>query len=145
MYSVLIPLDEDKQRADEQVDTLLSLPGDADELSVTLLHVVEEIDTVPDEAGATVIEDINESLPELRGTPDAVEQTTRRLEDAGVETDFQRMVGDAADGILHIARENDVDAIILGSRKRSPVGKAVFGSVSQEVILETERTVMVAH
>lgn len=145
MFHVLIPIDDDDERANKQIDSLLSLPGDADDLSVELLHVIEEIETAADEAGATFVEDLNESLPEVRGPPKSVDEAERRLEEAGIETRRREMVGDPADGILRVARETDADAIVLGARKRSPVGKAVFGSVTQSVILETDRMVIVAN
>lgn len=144
MYNVLIPVDENAERANDQVDALLSLPGDADELSVTILHVYEEIDMPADEAGPTFIEDLNESLDEIRGLPDSVGQAERRLEDAGVDTEREEMIGDPANAILQVAGERDVDAIVVGPRKRSPVGKALFGSVTQKVILEADRNVIIA-
>nr|WP_276414161.1 universal stress protein [Halomicroarcula sp. XH51] len=33
--------------------------------------------------------------------------------------------------------------IVLAGRKRSPAGKALFGSVTQDVILGTDRSVLV--
>ncbi|AXR77090.1 universal stress protein [Natrarchaeobaculum sulfurireducens] len=143
MFHALIPVDDDERRAIEQVETVRSLPGGPDEKSATILHVIEEIETPPDEAGPTLIEDLNESLPELQGLPDSVITAERRLEDAGIETDRQQMVGDTARSILQTAAETDADAIVLGARKRTPVGKALFGSVSQKVIRETDRTVIV--
>ncbi|SDR35576.1 universal stress protein [Natronobacterium texcoconense] len=144
MYRVLLPVDADPDRATEQVETLLSLPGDEDDLSVTILHVIEEIDAAADEAGPTFIEDLNESLPEIRDIPDSVDQAQQRLEEHGIDTDRTEMVGDPADSILQIAEETDADTIVLGARDRTPVGKAVFGSVTQSVILETDRPVLVS-
>lgn len=144
MYRVLLPVDVDEGRADEQVDTLLSLPADADELSVTLLHVYEEIDTPADEAGTIFIDELNESLDELRDVPPSMELAERRLDDVGIEYDRRELVGDPADGVAEVATEIDADCILLGMRQRSPVGKAVFGSVSQTVILESDRPVMIA-
>lgn len=144
MYRVLIPVDTDEQRANAQVDTLRSLPGDPGELSATVLHVLEEIDTTGDDGGTAFIDDLNQSLPEIRDVPDTVTLVEERLVDAGIDVDRAEMVGDPADAILQVAREADVDAILLGVRKRSPVGKAIFGSVSQRVITDTDRTVIIA-
>jgi nucleotide-binding universal stress UspA family protein len=38
--------------------------------------------------------------------------------------------------LVNFAKEQDIDAIFLGVRRRSKVGKLVFGSTAQYVILE---------
>ncbi|OAQ52393.1 hypothetical protein HTG_12275 [Natrinema mahii] len=144
MYHVLVPVDTDEQRATAQLETLRSLPADPDDLSVTVLHVLEEIDTIADEGGTTVIDDLNESLPEIRDVPDTVALVEDGLADDGIDVERAEMVGEPADGIRQVAEEIDADSILLGVRKRSPVGKAIFGSVSQQVIIDTDRPVIIA-
>ncbi|QCC59493.1 universal stress protein [Natrinema thermotolerans] len=144
MYHVLVPVDSDEQRATAQLETLRSLPADPDDLSVTVLHVLEEIDTIADEGGTTFIDDVNESLSEIRDVPDTVPLIEERLADDGIDVERMEMVGDPADGIGQVAAEIDADAILLGVRKRSPVGKAIFGSVSQRVIIDADRPVIIA-
>jgi nucleotide-binding universal stress UspA family protein len=51
---------------------------------------------------------------------------------------------DPADEILDRARTSGADLIVIGLRRRSPVGKLVLGSTSQRVLLEAEVPVLAA-
>ena len=42
----------------------------------------------------------------------------------------------AAEDIVRYAKENNIDEIVIGLRRRSHIGKLLFGSTSREVILE---------
>lgn len=43
-----------------------------------------------------------------------------------------------ADAILQAAEENDAEIIVVGVRRRSPVGKALLGSTSQSILLDAD-------
>lgn len=51
-------------------------------------------------------------------------------------TVWRRRPGDVADEILAIAKDVAADAIVIGIRHRSPVGKLIMGSVAQRVIID---------
>lgn len=64
-------------------------------------------------------------------------------EDVGVaEFEPVGLSGDPAEAVLEYSREADADYIVVSGRKRSPVGQAVFGSVTQKLLLEAERPVV---
>lgn len=143
MYHLLIAVDGDEARVAKQIETLRSLPGH-DEMRVTALYVHETVDAPADEAGRAVIESINEEIDALQGLPDTVRTVTDAVEDLGIPVEVTERTGDAPQEVLAEADERDADAILLGARKRSPAGKALFGSVTQRVIIDGDRPVIVA-
>jgi nucleotide-binding universal stress UspA family protein len=62
-----------------------------------------------------------------------------KLRDRGVEVTIQQAVGtgDVAGELLKAAAAEDVTLIVLGLRRRSPVGKLILGSTAQRVLLES--------
>lgn len=63
--------------------------------------------------------------------------------DADIEIEYVGLVGDAADEIVEYAAERDTRYIVVGARKKSPTGKVLFGSVSQQVLLNAECPVVI--
>ena len=145
MYQVLVPIDENEERAAAQQKTLLRLADEIGDLRVDILHVYEEIDVPADEAGSSYIDDINENIKDFQGLPGTVETVSTALTDAGANVQIHDVSGEPAVGIIEIAEEYDVDAIVIGTRRRSPVGKVLFGSVAQSVILDSHRPVIVSN
>lgn len=54
----------------------------------------------------------------------------------------QGRVGDPTEEILREADRRDARYLVIGGRQRSPVGKALFGSTAQSVLLGTDRPVV---
>lgn len=133
MYRVLLPVDTDESRALAQVSYVTSLPA-AETVEATLLFVFDETgDGVPNE----------HKRFNTATRVGSVRRARERLENAGVEVHVYEDSGDPAERILAAAEADEYDAIVVGGRKRSPVGKAVFGSVAQEVLRGTGLPVVV--
>jgi len=62
----------------------------------------------------------------------------RRLESAGVEHELVRSIRgrEAHEEILAVAAERRADLVVIGLRRRTPVGKLLMGSTAQRVLLE---------
>ncbi|WP_148413145.1 universal stress protein [Haloferax sp. KTX1] len=126
MYHVVIGIDDDADHALACVEEVAKLPGDPGEKEVTLIHSFTDN---PSGASATQIH--------------SVRTAGEFLEDRGIEYDVNESSGDPAEVIIEFADEEDADLIVTAGRKRSPAGKALFGSVTQTVILNSDRPVMV--
>lgn len=126
MYNVIIGIDEDEAHAKLCAEEVAGMPGEGSEKHVTLIHSFTDS---PSSASAT-------QLAPVRAACDV-------LEAAGIEYEVRESGGDPAESIVDAGDEIDADLIVIGGRKRSPAGKALFGSVTQTVILHAGRPVMV--
>ena len=73
---------------------------------------------------------------EVAGRIVTVRDIGERLDEAGVDYEVRGHVGDGhGEAIVALAEEVGADRILVGGRRRSPTGKAVFGSTAQEVLL----------
>ncbi|SEW17102.1 universal stress protein [Natrinema salifodinae] len=134
MYRVLMPVDTEEDRALAQAEYVASLPDAADAVEAYVLFVfTEDSEDLPQEF------ETFKSASRIA----SVRRAAERLEEAGVEVTVLEDSGDTEVDILDEAAAYDVDSIVLGGRKRSPVGKAIFGSVTQGIILTSERPVVV--
>ena len=124
MKDVLLGIDQSVERAVEQAETVLDL-FEVDNIQVYLLHDFEE-----NPEGASVVQ------------VDSVKRATEIFEEAGVSVSLREGSGDPAESIVQHAEDLDADAVCVAGRKRSPAGKMLFGSVSQSVILNTDRPVL---
>jgi nucleotide-binding universal stress UspA family protein len=67
-----------------------------------------------------------------------LEEVRSALRDAGVEHEVRQLVRglDPADDLVKVAAEVDAEIIVIGLRRRSPVGKLILGSNAQRVLLD---------
>lgn len=78
---------------------------------------------------------------------DADEQRVMAVaEQAGCPAEFLRIThrDDLAEELLSLARRREASMIVIGVRNRSPVGKFVMGSLAQQILLQSDRTVLAA-
>ena len=129
MYSVLMPVDSNENRAIAQAEYVAAIPKAAEEVEAIILYVFTEEDAESQSRDVTRV--------------GSVKRARQYLQDHGVTMGIREDSAETVDAILSHADEHDVDSLVLGGRKRSPAGKALFGSVTQSVILDTERPVVV--
>lgn len=133
MFRVLLAADKNEERTRNQTAAVASLPCADDEVSATVLYVFPEVRS---DEGSDI------RMEEYSSQPESVQSAIDHLVGRGIAVESMIRSGDPATEIQRAAREIDADQIVVGGRKRSPIGKAVFGSVSQEVILNAERPVL---
>jgi nucleotide-binding universal stress UspA family protein len=124
MPAVLLAVDDGTERAVTQARRLVDLFA-REEPSVWIVHVFGE-----NTEGSSVAQ------------VEAVRRAEEILADAGAAVTLRGESGTPADRIVHVADELDVELICVGGRKRSPTGKALFGSVAQSVMLHSDKPVL---
>lgn len=99
--------------------------------TLDVIHVVESLDL-----------DIAEAY--RGGVTDEVKQAVR---EAGVDVEshvhLSTGAADVAETILKQVADGGAELLVIGARRRSPVGKFLLGSVAQTIILEADVPVLV--
>ena len=90
----------------------------------------------------TSVRDKGETIPVERITKVATEIAGEAIEEAGVTAEAVGLRGSPSEEIVDYADKHDARYIVVGGRKQSPVGKALFGSVAQSVLLKAHQPVV---
>ncbi len=125
----------DKNRVDALAATVEDVAGPAD-AAVTLVHVFTDEEYEEAVSGLDFDDPTDAGPDDVAARHSAVREIVDRLQEAGLKVEVRGNVGPHGEGIVDVAGGIDADMIVVGGRKRSPTGKAVFGSTAQEVMLE---------
>jgi nucleotide-binding universal stress UspA family protein len=100
--------------------------------SLAVLHIVESLDLdVADAYRSGLAEDVRESL------------TAAGADDVSWELFLSVADQDVAEKILELAASAKAEVLVIGARRRSPVGKFLLGSVAKALILAADMPVLV--
>lgn len=82
-----------------------------------------------------------QEVAKLREELEAVAQDLRS---SGIACDALLLThpGDPSEALLQLADDENVGLIVIGMRRRSPVGKLVMGSVAQDILLKANCPVL---
>ncbi len=73
-----------------------------------------------------------------------MEEVKSRLDEAGVEHEIRQLVRgfEPAEDLIGIATDVSAELIVIGLRRRSPVGKLILGSNAQRILLDAKCPVL---
>ena len=97
---------------------------------LAVLHVVDSIDADNKEAYRL-------------GVADEIEKVVGAGPPVSWQLHLETAGEDLGDALLRLVDAVGADLLVIGARRRSPVGKALLGSVTQTVILEANLPVLV--
>lgn len=139
VVAAITGLNEGKtERSLDVIDTLAD-PGDVE---VAITHVYDE----DDEEKLVEMFDIDLEQPRhldaVAEHNTAVQEFSSSLEDRGISYVVRGAIGDPTTEVLEVAEDEDADFVLVAGRERSPAGKAIFGSTSQQILLNSVRPVI---
>jgi nucleotide-binding universal stress UspA family protein len=73
-----------------------------------------------------------------------MESVEARLKEAGLEHEVRKLVRgfEPAEDLINIAESVEAELIVIGLRRRSPVGKLILGSNAQRILLDAKCPVL---
>lgn len=131
----------DDQRTESAVVSEGRMLAEASGKPLHVVHVLsrsrfrELEQTSLDETGQTI---------DVQTIRDMAETIADDVASAAIDTEYTAvgLVGDPAEEVLKYADKENASYIAIGGRKRSKVGKVIFGSVTQSVLLSAESHVL---
>jgi nucleotide-binding universal stress UspA family protein len=132
--TILIAVENEAERMQRVVDHAAEVASGLD-AEVILYHVYEdeEFESLLDARNFDSADPV-----ELARQNTTVEAAAQTLRESGVDFSVQASTGDPGNELVSYIGSSDVDHVFVGGRKRSPAGKALFGSVSQQVLLNAD-------
>lgn len=127
---------EDEDRAKRLAETAIEVAGPTG-ARVVLAHVFtrrefdEVVGRLDFDAGA------NPDPSDVASRHVTTRTVAQSLDATDVDYEIRGSVGDRGETIVDLAKEVGADRVVVGGRRRSPTGKAVFGSTAQEVMLSS--------
>ena len=73
-----------------------------------------------------------------------LQRVTDELRDDGLELEVRQLVrgNEPAEDLIAVANDTDADLIVIGLRRRTPVGKLILGSNAQRILLDAPCAVL---
>lgn len=96
------------------------------------------------DAELVVIHTLRDEVEEIQSYRDELAQVEQRLDSEDVRHRIRELVrgNNPGEDLLEAAKEEEADLIVIGVRRRSPVGKLVLGSNAQHVLLHADCAVL---
>ena len=73
-----------------------------------------------------------------------LQRVSEELRGDGLELEVRQLVrgNEPAEDLISVANETDADLIVIGLRRRTPVGKLILGSNAQRILLDAPCAVL---
>jgi nucleotide-binding universal stress UspA family protein len=125
---------DDEKRVEKMSGLVCDIAG-ATDATVILLHVFSR--SAYEEGVAEAGYDPDDPPPAhtLASRLEIIDKLSVAFDEADIEYRIRGEIGDVTDTLVSVTEETDTDMLFVGGRKRSPTGKAVFGSTSHQVLM----------
>lgn len=124
--NILVPVDLG-ERTLHSVDVAFEI-AEANKARVTLLHVIESIDSLDDEELGTFYQQLTTRAEE------SLDRLVQRFVDAGLAAEYRIRRGRRLDEILAFAEDRKIDLIVLSSHRVDPEQPVKsFGTLSYQI------------
>jgi len=125
---------EETEQLDRLTQTVIDLAGPVG-AKVELLHIFTDraFDTAVDRLKIADRREVSADRVARQLT--SVREMAKRIDETELSYTIAGAIGDHADEVVAHAEATGADLVIVGGRRRSPAGKAVFGSTAQAIML----------